>query len=396
MEAHPIDINYGNTPPIGSFLKIERPNSKHYEEIPDYPVRRRYKIDWKVCSMKWINQHYYHYSYYNSSIIDVDEKEGNEFYDPSTAMNRYPGSAYHVYVEDDSFVCSENLIFQLSSVYNVSKKQSISEFRTGTRSYDGFDDSSTIMSSKIARTFVNHYLEENFNCSHVFPNNDSLPTLAVWLSWGNSWRNVHCGWASAIWENYHYHINKPFLHCSLGQYDMEMNNITFPCLKRPLVFHNSDAMEALLKDHSTRQIYHMCEYMLLIDKVKSPELMTYFWNKAAISNHFHNFTSVFINDDFLGWSSTIKQLQEEEEYCERDHPLESIDLLERLGNVSNPHYNASLEMLENHKVGFPCLSISRKKRKIRRRLLSSYSNEEKPTPYYEYESYFDSKLLFHR
>jgi hypothetical protein len=39
--------------------------------------------------------------------------------------------------------------------------------------------------------------------------------------------------------------------------------------------------------------------MLLIDKVKSAELMTYFWNKAAISGHF----LPFADDDFL---ATIK------------------------------------------------------------------------------------------
>jgi hypothetical protein len=392
MKAHPAEVNYGNSPPLGEFLKVKRTNdsdhSAYYEDLPDYPVRRRYKIDWKVCFMQWINQRYYHYSYRNPSIVDVDEKDSNGFYDSSTGMNRYLGSAYHVYVEDDSFICAENLVYQLSSLYSISKTRTVSEFRTGTPMYDGFDDSSTIMSSRIARSFVNHYLEDNFNCSRIFNDTYSIPVGSQWLSWGNSWMGSHCSWATTIAQNYHYNINVPLISCSLAKLDMKSFNLSFPCVKRPLIFHTRDAMDALMKQHPTRQIYHMCEYMLLIDKIKSPELMIYFWNNAAISNHFHNFTSIFLSEYGTGWVPAIKQLEEEEKKCENNNPLASLDLIEKLENITNPHYKATSEKLEKDKAGYPCLGIARKKRRKNRLLLTS--REERN---FEYEMYFDQSFL---
>jgi hypothetical protein len=395
MKAHPNGVNYGNSPPIGEFMKIKKINesdpkhSVYYEDLPDYPIRRRYKIDWKVCFMKWINQRYYHYSYRNLNITDVDEKDDNSFYDSSTGMNRYLGSAYHVYVEDDSFICSENLIFQLSLLYNISKTRPTTEFRTGTPMYDGFDDSSTIMSSKISRSFVRHYLEDNFNCSRIFNDTYSLPIGSQWLSWGNSWMDSHCGWASAIMNNYHYEITAPLISCSAAKLDMKNLNLSFPCLKRPLIFHNRDAMESLLKQHPTRQIYHMCEYMLLIDKVKSPELMEYFWNNAAIANHFHNFTSVFLADGSTsGWVPALKHLEEEELSCESDDPLDSGSLIDKLENITNPHYKATSERIAKDKAGYPCLGIARRKRRAKRVLLESVEPKS-----FEYEAYFDRSLF---
>lgn len=51
---------------------------------------------------------------------------------------------YHVFVEDDSFMCTENLLYQVSLLHNKSINSNHS-FRTGTAMYDGFDDSSTFM-----------------------------------------------------------------------------------------------------------------------------------------------------------------------------------------------------------------------------------------------------------
>ena len=94
MNRHPDYINYSNSPPTGDNLKrIENNNNNNNNnnEIlnPDYHVRRLYKIDWKVCFMK--------YCYNNNKMAE-----------------------YHVFVEDDSFVCTENLLYQVSLLYNKS------------------------------------------------------------------------------------------------------------------------------------------------------------------------------------------------------------------------------------------------------------------------------------
>jgi hypothetical protein len=182
MKEHPIRINYGNSPVIHEnlFFSYTRTNengnkTEIKEDLPDYPLRRRYKIDWKVCFMRWIMEHYQKVSYY-------------------------------VFVEDDSFVCTENLIYQMTLLSNQSTRTSngttdngkntiIEEFRTGTMMYDGFDDSSTIMSAGVAKIFVDHYPSATFNCSKVFervmknPNDTSFLAQSAWMSWGNSWQS---------------------------------------------------------------------------------------------------------------------------------------------------------------------------------------------------------------
>jgi len=130
MKRHPDYINYGNSPPVGDNLfRINRTsNSSNNQESnftkipnPDYHFRRMYKVDWKVCFLKW-------------------------------ALNNNKMAEYHVFVEDDSFVCSENLIHQTTILYNQSQSELLSSqervvhsFRAGTSMYDGFDDSSTFM-----------------------------------------------------------------------------------------------------------------------------------------------------------------------------------------------------------------------------------------------------------
>ena len=122
MQRHPDYINYGNSPPVGDNLfRVNRTEGNSNDIVadtgkipnPDYPLRRLYKIDWKVCFVKWA-------------------KENN-------AM-----AEYFVFVEDDSFVCTENLLHQTNLLFIRSNTISQS-FRAGTSMYDGFDDSSTIM-----------------------------------------------------------------------------------------------------------------------------------------------------------------------------------------------------------------------------------------------------------
>ena len=108
-----------------------------------------YKVDWKICFTKWAVQNY-----------------------PIMPM-------YHVYVEDDFFVCTENLLHQMTLLRNLSPEKR-PPFRTGWPLWDGFDDSSTIMSREIAQVFADHYPSDDLNCKW-------LPVcltgcLAVWLT----------------------------------------------------------------------------------------------------------------------------------------------------------------------------------------------------------------------
>jgi len=81
-----------------------------------------YKVDWKICFARWAKLHY-----------------------PVLPW-------YHVYVEDDFFVCTENLLFQTTLLRNLPPDRRARPFRTGFPMWDGFDDSSTFMSRYIRVT----------------------------------------------------------------------------------------------------------------------------------------------------------------------------------------------------------------------------------------------------
>lgn len=69
---------------------------------PDYQLRRFYKIDWKVCFIKW-------------------------------AFSNKKLASYFVFVEDDSFMCTGNLLYQLSLLHNLPNQKEKHSFITGTR-----------------------------------------------------------------------------------------------------------------------------------------------------------------------------------------------------------------------------------------------------------------------
>ena len=116
---------------------------------------------------------------------------------------------YHVYTEDDSFVCTENILHQTTILRNLAEKEKFLPFRTGTPMWDGFDDSSTFMSKEVAVAFAQHYPEDNFNCSRLTDNPD--PNNKNWLSWGNSWRWQNCAWRVALQEHLNISINIPVI-----------------------------------------------------------------------------------------------------------------------------------------------------------------------------------------
>ena len=93
MSIHPDDIHYGNSP-----LAISANDGEPALSV--YNERIFYKIDWKVCFMRW-------------------------------AVDNHRNPPYHVFVEDDSFVCTGNLIFQANTLIAMPNDRK-KPFRTGT------------------------------------------------------------------------------------------------------------------------------------------------------------------------------------------------------------------------------------------------------------------------
>jgi hypothetical protein len=278
MDRHPLYVNYGNALPVYSasyntslphapasashVVNSSTSSSPRFNatEAEDYPFRRFYKIDWKVCFLRhWLPS------------------------SPSPSLS--PSHSFHVFVEDDSFVCLENLLHQLglleprigdkkpapapgAGVGAGAENKSSSPgpvtdslqpgqhvqgrpFRTGTSLWDGWDDSSTIMSREVAVAFVRHYRppsappsaaaaakQQNqtqgqgrrilqapaflspqletpdpalaWACPRVLPFGPQ--ESSTWLSWGNSWRVGACSWRAAL-RSAGLLINEPTMHC---------------------------------------------------------------------------------------------------------------------------------------------------------------------------------------
>jgi hypothetical protein len=50
----------------------------------------------------------------------------------------------------------------------------------------------------------------------------------------------------------------------------------------------------------------MCEYILFVDKVKDPHVMTALWNSTTgVRNEYRNYTEVFVHDEGDGWVNII-------------------------------------------------------------------------------------------
>lgn len=190
------NVNYRNSPPVKENLQKTSESGRNIS-IPDYKYRRFYRVDWKVCFIHW------------------------------TACN-YRQVKYHAYSEDDSFVCVGNIIFQLTSLetkrINATKRnKTVKPFRTGTAMFDGFDDSSTLMSGDLASLFLSNYgLNPKLSCSHILKSNDSkVLQAASFLSWGNSWMSSQCNWKKALVEatgaavNTPRSVTLPLTHCYL-------------------------------------------------------------------------------------------------------------------------------------------------------------------------------------
>lgn len=302
-------INYGNSPPVDENMSINE--TIHAEgdvgganaekvvtvALPNYHLRVMYKVDWKVCFLRWAYQH--------------------------NAM-----ASYHLFVEDDSFVCTGNVLHQTSLLRSLPPAERGFPFRTGTPMYDGYDDSSTFMSKEVALAFALHYPEPGFNCTQIIDTSDPVTLKKyVWLSWGNSWMHNICYWTEALSKHLNLTISEPLLNCFLTAFQGNKNNhkvgdlrytyknpydanvsAHYPCMDTPLIFHHH---QAALKLSSSPHFKHMCEYTLVADKVKEPSMMYNLWYNATAQNY-HDFTPIFTHKSLDGWLIVLKHWFENE------------------------------------------------------------------------------------
>ena len=290
MARHPSYINYGNSPPRKENFQLTINNT--VIDSPDYYWRRMYKIDWKVCFMRYARD--------NNKMAE-----------------------FHVFVEDDSFICTDNLLHQASLLHNKSAQSGIRHsFRTGTGMFDGFDDSSTFMTRDVALAFANHY-DTELRCAQVMDHENSTIWFdAVWQSWGNSWMKKRCDWMHQLRSRLHMSVLKPTIDCMQAtSYNVSKlhTKLAFPCTDHTIIMHHGSAGSVILSGKAAH-VPHTCEYMLLIDKVKDPSVMHTLWDSASVGKSFHDFSEVFLHDNDGGWLNTLQTLAGEETQCRLDHP----------------------------------------------------------------------------
>lgn len=296
MKRHPAYINYGNSPPrTENFLMVVNNTEV---DCPDYFWRRMYKIDWKVCFMRYARD--------NGKMAE-----------------------FHVFVEDDSFICTENLLHQASMLHNKSAQLgSRHSFRTGTAMFDGFDDSSTFMTRDVALAFANHY-DTDLRCSQVmdYPNS-TIWYDAVWQSWGNSWMKKRCNWMHQLRSRLHMSVLKPTIDCMHAtSYNVSKlhTKLAFPCTDHTIIMHHGSAGAVILGGKNTH-VQHTCEYMLLIDKVKDPVVMQSLWDSTSTGTAFHDFSEVFMHENDVGWLNTLQTLAVDEARCKIKYPDRATSL----------------------------------------------------------------------
>lgn len=293
-------LNYGNT--------FKRPWVYGGGGVPYYHFRGIYKLDWKICFSKWADAH-----------------------------NKM--AAYHMYTEDDSFVCTENLLHQLLMLEQMDAEGKIPlqarNWRVGDPKWDGFDDNLTIMTKGIAQAFAEHYPEPGFNCSKTV--DDGNPAVKEHLSWGNSWMSKHCGWATALYESFNISFITPWLwtnvlgcipRANLPLYvnttqrpsavptpvptsnSTTFRKIEIRCPNNPATIHNKDAGRMIRYE---KYIENACEFIFVVHKVHAGD-MWFIWDNATGTNY-HNLTAVFLLTGTGGWHEIVKGVREREENC---------------------------------------------------------------------------------
>lgn len=316
MLRHPDNIHYGNSPveydPMFDFVTEDRPN---------YYLRRMYKIDWKNCFMRWARDNF--------------------------SMDRLP--LFHVYVEDDSFNCMDNLLHQTALLEGLMYPLTLvdaspvaggngrrllnpayTSFRTGFQQRDGgFDDSSTFMNKEVVEAFLTYYPDpaRGFDCGSLLNNtNEGYVNHTSWLSWGNSWMLHTCNWVQVLKDVAGIEVNKPLfpgMCYKLAEHNPKADHLhivkldnkgdtgsfrhiqtysqpeDFPCFVNGIIHHGAMVVESLLTPHNIEYNYtwHICEYFLFIDKVKAPAGMMQLWN----ATHFKCKATTTAADHHLHW-----------------------------------------------------------------------------------------------
>jgi len=112
-----------------------------------------------------------------------------------------------------------------------------------------------------------------------------------------------------------------------------------------MILHHWKAAAILLEETvPASKVHHLCEYMLLIDKVKDVGDMFELWNRLT-ANHYHDFSAVFLHENVSGWRKTLKLLVDEEEECRRQQ--------QNGKNVEDINYSACIfesESIEQRKL----------------------------------------------
>ena len=345
---HPYaDVHYGNT--------------AHYNESsttnPDYQLRRMYKIDWKVCIFRW-------------------------------ALKSKNLAEYFLLVEDDSYSCLGNIEYQISRIKNSINPAPL--VRAGTPMFDGFDDSSTLMSGKIAAVFALYYPSPRFDCSQIWAQSlQNQRQKFDWLSWGNSWIYSRCGWRQALEFEFNLTLVQPAIDCFTAKFiydgdpsgnhpiyaynytqvsQIASTKLDFPCAFHPIIVHGARAAEMYLREvnylragNLTEEVRnnpvkqyktnHICEYVLTIDKIKDPRQLydlheiTYNTDKVNDST-FHDLSHALTNDDHIGWLDMLRNY-------ERDHNVSlssvSADLIKDATERNKIAYmkNGQIQFLSN-------------------------------------------------
>lgn len=284
MKQHPDGVNYGNSPPI--YVQKHPWMPAAFEG--DYPRRRAYKIDWKSCFSKW-------------------------------ALKNDHMAQYHAWVEDDSFVCTEHLLYQMT-LLAARSSESRREFRTGHPLYDGFDDSSTLMSRGVAMALAQKWPGPGLNCSAVLdlPLDQQRHANAQrhnYLSWGNAWTSRQCQMQRELSATLGKEVITPYLDCfhvkhgytkwrngPNGTVESPRSFLRhypkdFFCPAESLIRHHDVITMILLSEPRSR---HICERSLFIDKVKDPRDIRVLWGTADKTN-FTDYSDVFTNDQGAGW-----------------------------------------------------------------------------------------------
>lgn len=224
-----------------------------------------------------------------------------------------PQPAYHVFVEDDSFTCTENLLYQLQLL----QQRGITDrhIRAGTPMFDGFDDSSTLLDAAIAAAFAQHYPLPPLRCDVIEGVRDvtQLAGKLEWMSWGNSWMEIECDWRHRLGA-LGLDVYKPIVQCLSGLMSRQ-DQVELACVKRPLILHHSRAPHIIMQEEGPVAGSHLCEYMLFVDKVKEPEAMHKIYNLTHQQRHYHDFSAVLATDVQSGWQETLEELRREETDC---------------------------------------------------------------------------------